>query len=367
MSFIGGIVGGKIQADAAKDATRAQVEAANRQIDVFEDVYDQTREDFAPYVDRGQGAYDLLSYELNPQNLAGSQALPNAPYNALGEETVYQVLDGAGNIISEHNSRDAANKSYLSVRGAQGNGGYNPALPIGGGNIPAGFTPDLVWNDKDGSYRTPTQQQLRRQAEKYVAEQEAQPAQQFSVRETRRAPQSALPATTTVAAPQVGTTLYDDTPLYSFLEGVGADYELTDDYAFRRDEGLKGIERQFAAKGSLNSGAAQKALIRYAEDIASQGRSEYVNRLVGGYGTYLEGLGALSDQGFNANTAVANAGAQQASGVSNALANIGNAQSAGSVARGDALATGVQSAFDFAGDFIGNPLDGAIGGASSFL
>lgn len=364
MSFIGGLVGGKIQEDAAKDATRAQVDAANRQIDVFQDVYDQTREDFAPYIEQGHGAYDLLTYELNPQSLQGSRALPNAPYNALADDgSVFSVVGSDGSVLGEYGSRHEANEAYLGARGAAEpvRDTYNPAFPISGHNKPSGFTPQLVWNDKDGRWDQPKQHHLRSQAEEYARSKADEPAPiEYSIQETTK-PVERTPAQASIkASPQSGVTLFDDTPFHSFLNEVGSDYELTDDFAFRRDEGLKGIERGFAAKGQLNSGAAQKALIRYAEGIASQGRGEHVDRLVSGYGTYLQGLGALSDRGFNATTAIANAGAQRASGTSSALANVGEAQSAGQIAQGNFLSGGVQSAFDFAEDAV-------LGGGSSFF
>ena len=51
---------------------------------------------------------------------------------------------------------------------------------------------------------------------------------------------------------------------------------ITDDpsYQFRLDEGLKALERSAAARGTLLTGGAAKAMQRYAQDVAS---TEYQN------------------------------------------------------------------------------------------
>jgi hypothetical protein len=57
-------------------------------------------------------------------------------------------------------------------------------------------------------------------------------------------------------------------------------------YKFRMDEGIKGVERSAASRGSLQSGAAMKAVQRYGEGQASQE-----------YGNYMDQLYRLSGQG----------------------------------------------------------------------
>jgi hypothetical protein len=63
-------------------------------------------------------------------------------------------------------------------------------------------------------------------------------------------------------------------------------------YAFRRDEGLKAIDRGAAARGILHSGASVKAEQRYGEGLAASEYDSYTARLA-----QLAGLGAVGDGG----------------------------------------------------------------------
>lgn len=69
------------------------------------------------------------------------------------------------------------------------------------------------------------------------------------------------------------------------------------DYQFRLQQGDKNVNASYAAKGSLESGAAQKALVDYGQASASQE-----------YGNYFNRLATLAGYGTQANTADANAG-----------------------------------------------------------
>jgi hypothetical protein len=86
-------------------------------------------------------------------------------------------------------------------------------------------------------------------------------------------------------------------------------------YAFRRDEGLKAIDRGAAASGRLGSGATIKAEQRYGEGLAASEYDAYTARLA-----QLAGLG----QSATANTAAA--GSTAAGNISSALINSGNAR-----------------------------------------
>ena len=57
-----------------------------------------------------------------------------------------------------------------------------------------------------------------------------------------------------------------------------ADYQADPGYAFRLQEGLKGLDRQAAARGGMISGAALKAAQRYGQDMASQEYQNAYNR-----------------------------------------------------------------------------------------
>ena len=143
-------------------------------------------------------------------------------------------------------------------------------------------------------------------------------------------------------------------------------YELTPDYEFTRDEGLDAIDRAFAARGQLNSGALEKARMRYASGLASQGRSEHLNRLAG-----------LAAQGFGGTQAQANALLGTGSNVSNILLQQGNTQAAGTIGAANQRAAGLVSLGNIGTNFLNENLQvlgttseafgNVAGGLSSFV
>jgi hypothetical protein len=106
-------------------------------------------------------------------------------------------------------------------------------------------------------------------------------------------------------------------------DGSPADYggfETSPGYAFRRDEGLKAIDRANSSRGLLGSGAAKKAGGRFADGLASSEYENFTNRLA-----------ALAGVGQSAT-------AQNAASSTNAANNIGNAYIQGGNARASAYA-----------------------------
>lgn len=89
-------------------------------------------------------------------------------------------------------------------------------------------------------------------------------------------------------------------------------------YQFRMDEGVNALDRSAAARGRLLSGAQAKALNRYGQGVASDEFSNYTNRLaqLAGYGGQVVNQGAALSQ-------------SAANSQSNILADIGNARASG--------------------------------------
>lgn len=119
-------------------------------------------------------------------------------------------------------------------------------------------------------------------------------------------------------------------------------------YQFRLDEGARAINQGYAAAGSLQSGAATKALTRYNQDYASNELSNYMNL-----------LGNQQNMGLNAARAVAGVGGDLVSQVS------ANNNSAGTAAANAALIRGNANAdmWDGIGGGFSRAL-GALGGSS---
>lgn len=103
-------------------------------------------------------------------------------------------------------------------------------------------------------------------------------------------------------------------------------YTKTPGYDFRLNEGIRALDNSAASRGNLLSGATQKAALQYGQNYATNEYGNYMNRLAG-----------LTDGGMAAATGQNAAGQNAAAGISNAYANIGNAQAAGAVGVGNAL------------------------------
>lgn len=140
-----------------------------------------------------------------------------------------------------------------------------------------------------------------------------------------------------------------------------ADFNANKDpgYAFRLSEGLKGLDRQAAARGGLISGAALKAAVGYGQEAGSQEFGNSYNRALTTYNanqdaqnTQYNRLAALAGVGQTANTQIASAGQNYANNAGNNMmssgVNAGNAAMAAGQARassyqgwGNAIGTGL--------------------------
>ena len=117
-----------------------------------------------------------------------------------------------------------------------------------------------------------------------------------------------------------------------------ADFEADPGYEFRRSEGMRGIESRAAARGLLGSGSTLKDLTEYGSGLASQeygaaydrfnnNRSQRFNRLAS-----VAGVGQTATNNTNA------AGQRYGENVGANLTNLGNAQGAAAISKGNAWA-----------------------------
>ena len=108
-------------------------------------------------------------------------------------------------------------------------------------------------------------------------------------------------------------------------------------YAFRFNEGMKGLNASAAAKGGLISGNALRAATDYGQALGSQ---EYQNA----YQRYLSN-NALKLQEYNTNTAnqqyLTNLGQSSANNTANAIGNFGNSAAGNVIGAANAGAAGM--------------------------
>lgn len=125
---------------------------------------------------------------------------------------------------------------------------------------------------------------------------------------------------------------------YNYLNGMGAkpegytDFTGTPGYQFRVDQGNQSINALAGARGGVLSGRTLEDLAGFNQNIASDEFGKHVAR-----------IGGLVDTGMGAAGMTGQANQNVAAGASNALAGIGNAQSAGAIGVGNALNGGLQN------------------------
>jgi len=115
-----------------------------------------------------------------------------------------------------------------------------------------------------------------------------------------------------------------------------ADYQADPGYAFRQQEGMKGIEGGAAARGGLLSGGALKAIQKYGQDLASQEYGNAFNRFTGQQTNKYNKLAGMVNTGQGATNQLTNAAGQFGSNQASNIIGAGNAQAAGQVGSANA-------------------------------
>jgi hypothetical protein len=121
------------------------------------------------------------------------------------------------------------------------------------------------------------------------------------------------------------------------------DFQADPGYAFRLQEGLKGLDRQAAARGGMISGAALKAATRYGQNMGSQEYQNAYNRYNQNRSTNYNMLTGQQAVGQNA-TAAQNAASQNyATGAGQAIQNAGDARASGYIGAANAWSSSLNN------------------------
>jgi hypothetical protein len=92
------------------------------------------------------------------------------------------------------------------------------------------------------------------------------------------------------------------TQMQALNSGDFSSFKESPDYQFAFDQGLQGLDRSAAARGSLYSGGHSADLMKFGQGLASQNYNQFYNRLAGLSGTgqtTASGLGSLGQQYAN--------------------------------------------------------------------
>lgn len=120
----------------------------------------------------------------------------------------------------------------------------------------------------------------------------------------------------------------------SFVEDPGRQFMLT--------QGLQGLDRTAAARGSLSGGGADADRIALASGLADQSYSDYYNRLYN-----------LATMGQNAAVGAGSMGMQSASNIGNLLGQGAAAQGAGAIGSANAWSNAAGGLAGLAGQYFG--------------
>jgi len=121
------------------------------------------------------------------------------------------------------------------------------------------------------------------------------------------------------------------------------DFQADPGYAFRLQEGLKGMDRQAAARGGLISGGALKAAQRYGQNMASNEYQNAYNRYNQNRNLNYNMLTGQQAVGQGA-TAAQNAASQNyATGAGQAIQNAGDARASGYIGAANAWSSSLNN------------------------
>lgn len=130
--------------------------------------------------------------------------------------------------------------------------------------------------------------------------------------------------------------------LTALNSGDYSGFNQSPDYLWAQQQGLQGLDRSAAARGSVNSGGHQADLLNYSQGLASQQLGNYRNALAG-----------MANMGQSAAVGAGSMGQQNANALGQLFAGQGQAQATGAFnqanAWGNALAGLSSAANQYAG------------------
>jgi hypothetical protein len=304
------IIGSNTAKDATKDATKASTDSNAAALALQKQQYDQQRADYAPWRVAGAGALQMLSRTMGvpvPQGTFASfgynEDAPGASSGAPASGASPPAATGSAppQLLTPGKS---AGQAYLDAN-PDVLAEYNRLLPTIDWNSPwaaqHGFVQGNPGAFGDWHY------QNKGQAEGRTAGAAVAPtyAPTTPAPVTTGGPTTGAPATTPSGTPvgpngvpltptnagvipttsstslAPGQLINPDIPAGA-VSGTNSrygDFYASPDYAFRRDEGLRSVTGNYAARGLLDSGALGKGLIDYSQSAASLEFGSWYNRI----------------------------------------------------------------------------------------
>ncbi|MGJ7613935.1 MULTISPECIES: hypothetical protein [unclassified Variovorax] len=344
---VAGVAGAAISANGAQSAADTQSAAGQQSAQMQAMAAAQQRADLAPWTQAGGAAQSKLNQYLGIGGVGSSgvtsMGLATGLTPAQVREQLLSRYTKQPNAGSSNPQQAAAGEDDISSLWTSGNRS-NPGMD--------GYRLYDNASQQSGGGSGIDEEGLNAAIQKYYDEQDAQ----------NKALQSD-PTYGSLLTPFHNGAEFDPGPAFSF---TGQDLKNDPGYQFGLDQGTLGIDRGQAARGNYLSGAAMKELTRFNEDYAGTKFNEGFNRASSTYNTNLTAkqnawntnlnaydnnrsriysfLTGVSTLGQNSAAQVGTGNQQAANNSGNALMQGANAQSAGQVASGNALQSGINGA-----------------------
>lgn len=289
-------LGSAMQADATESAARMQQSSAKDAQNQQWSMYQQQRQDAAPWRNTGGAAMQQLGWLLGLGGQGGGAMSSDG--GSLGG-----WVDKDGNVAY------APGLDLTAQRGLQ-NGT--------GGSSPFGFS----WFKKNG-HPIPADKlgDLKFQQEQYAQ----------IMKEKGYSPAGGGQGVGASSGFQGNPNDFG-----SFSRSFGmSDFQADPGYQFRMDEAMKALNRSAASRGQLFSGGTLKDLQGYSQGLASQEYGNAYNRFNNDRSQRFNQLAALAGIGQTANGQLMQGGMNAVNNMSNAALQAGNAASAGAAAQGN--------------------------------
>jgi len=150
-----------------------------------------------------------------------------------------------------------------------------------------------------------------------------------------------------------------------FYQQMMSGYQTSPQAQLQMSQAQKAANQSAAASGMLGSGAEQKGLAGYAQQLTSADQQQWLNNMMGIHSQAIQGLGGLEQQGFGAGGQMGGWGMKTGSNLSDLMQQMGMAQ-----AQGDkSMWSGIGEIAGGIGSFAGIPgfptIPGSGGGGSS--
>jgi|SRR5271154_4192488 len=128
-----------------------------------------------------------------------------------------------------------------------------------------------------------------------------------------------------------------------YINGIMKNWQMSPQAQLQLQQGTKSANQASAASGMSGSGAAQKALMNYGQQVTNADQQQYLNNIMGINQNYAGGLNSLAGIGLNAGGDILNGDISQSGNMERMMSDKGTAKTGEDAGKGN-VANGVMNA-----------------------